>query len=503
MYEINDDQCLFSSSISVNYDKCFIPIAQNFVEGVCKLAGANGKECSQIILLLEECLVYVINKFIDSKMLAHINILVKVIEDKGIYFEIIDIGPPVHESLIPTFDFLDEKSEDGLWYKLVKELSDDFSFVNQFNSGWLIKIYKKIEIINFKKSLLPDVYNREQTQGKKTIRSATDKDIPEIINLVYMTYRYTYWFRDLYDIDSLKLLMEQKVYDITVIDHGDKVIGAFILKYPYDNKLSAELGSAMILPEYRSSTAGMLLMKSVDEYLKSNPYNCDYFMASAVTSHIISQKMLSRVYNGFKPWLIFVNMMPNANFIGISTENEYRESGLYTYHLNRNMDVQYMYLTSEKHKSIISDILENAKCDINIVVEYGDLPEVETELNCEFNKSLQNATISINKLGNDWYSILMNRIFTAMISGIESILLTIPTVQAFSEDMEQKLIELNFIFCGILPRTKNNLDIAYFFSTKDVGFSNVKLYDPIAKNLLYHIECMYNERVNTKLTFLK
>ena len=41
--------------------------------------------------------------------------------------------------MIPLFDVANEDSEAGLWYKVIRELSDKFVFINQFRAGWLIQ----------------------------------------------------------------------------------------------------------------------------------------------------------------------------------------------------------------------------------------------------------------------------------------------------------------------------------------------------------------------------
>jgi len=148
MDEIDND-LIFSSLIKINYDKRFIRTAQNFIENLSRLAGADKKEISQVTLLIEECLAFIIDKYLDSRMAAHIEILFKVTSDKKICVDITDIGPPIHESMIPLFDVLDKTSEAGIWYKVVQGLSDRFVFVNKLGSGWLIQFEKYLDNLAF------------------------------------------------------------------------------------------------------------------------------------------------------------------------------------------------------------------------------------------------------------------------------------------------------------------------------------------------------------------
>jgi hypothetical protein len=144
MLENENDQALFSSLIKINYDKRFIRIAQDFIENLSLLAGASRNEGLRISLLVEECLVFIIDKYLDCRVAAHIQLFFKVTADKKVCIEITDIGPPIHESMITSFDIANENSEAELWYKLVQELSDRFVFINQGGSGWLIQIEKNM-----------------------------------------------------------------------------------------------------------------------------------------------------------------------------------------------------------------------------------------------------------------------------------------------------------------------------------------------------------------------
>lgn len=251
--------------IKINYDSRFIRIAQNFVENLSSLAGASKSESLRISLLIEECLGFIINKYIDRRLGAHIEICFTVTAAKEVHIEITDIGPPIHESMIPSFDITNQDSEAGLWYKLVQELSDEFVFTNRFASGWLIQIGKKIENTTFSASGDDSNGNdspveRTRTSGEKKIRTATSDDIPALIDLAYMTYRYSYLFTDFYDGQALKKLIDEKLYDIMVVEHGSKVIGAYAIKYSDADHTSAEVGSGMVLPEYRDASAVRLLM---------------------------------------------------------------------------------------------------------------------------------------------------------------------------------------------------------------------------------------------------
>jgi hypothetical protein len=419
--------------------------------------------------------------------------------NRTVRIEIIDIGPPIHESMIPLFEITDEQSEEGLWYKLAQGLSDEFSFINLLGNGWLIRIAKKIETIRFNEtsdgsSTADTSAEREKTLGEKHIRPATVDDVPAITNLVYMTYRYSYMFKDLYDAEKLKTIIGEKQYDIMLIEHGSKVIGAVTFKYPESGGQWAELGTAMISPEYRRTNISILIMRIVNDYMRNNSRQCEFFISSAVTTHALSQKMLGRAHQGFKPWMIFLNMTLRPDFIGIDHESGERESGLYVYHPNQKLRVNRLHITSPVHHPIIQELIANTGNEIEVVAKFSH-PETPTStISVNQVDSLQSTTISIESLGSDWFTSLRKKLFSSIVNGMESILVLIPATSPLPMDMEQMLTDLNLVFCGLSLRSLERIDLAYCLSTKPVDFNLIKLHSPVAQNLLNHIEQIHNEQ---------
>ena len=485
-----DDQPLFSSSININYDMRFVRVAQDFVENLSALAGANEAERLKISLLVEECLVFIIDKYIDCRTAAHIQICFMVFGDKKICLEITDIGPPIHESMIPSFDITDENSEAGLWYKVARELADEFAFVNQYRAGWLVRIGKRIEAVTFGaggEAGGKAAVGREQTFGEKHLRPAKVADIPALIDLAYLTYRYTYE-QDFYDEVTLKRYIEEKLYDITVVEHGSKVIGAYAMKYSDAAHSSAELGSAMISPEYRSASAGALILREISGYVQANPYDCAFFMSTAVTSHARSQRMLARVHNGFKPLNLCLNMLLPPEFIGINDRAGGRESLLFVYHLNHALRAGRLYATAAKHLPITSELLAQTGSDIEVRAEFAEPETLESQISIRRFDSQRFAIISIESLGKDWFTALGKAIFSAIVAGVESVKVAIPASTPLPHDMETKLSGLNLVFCGLSLRSLEKVDHVYCLTTKPVDFGQIKLHDPVAQKLLAHIE---------------
>jgi len=496
MDEIDND-LLFSSLIKINYDKRFIRIAQDFIENLSLLAGASRNESLQMSLLIEESLSFIIHKYIDCRVAAYIQICFQVTADRKLAVEITDIGPPIHESMIPSFDIANEDSEEGLWYKVVRELSDKFAFMNKLGSGWLIQIEKNIENVTFNTSeddvrRNGDPAERADRSGEKHIRPATVGDVPALIDLAYMTYRYSYDI-DFYNEDLLKKYIDEKRYNIMLVEHGSKVIGAYAIKYLDTDHLAAEVGGAMILPEYRSGDTISLMQREYDTYVRTNPDHCEFFVSTAVTSHHRSQKAISQMGNGFKPLMLCLNMIARpVQFIGIDYQSGAGESLIFVYHLNHKLKTRKLYITAVNHLPIINELIAYTGNNLEVLTEFSEPENPESQISVQRIDSLKFAAVSIESIGQDWYTVLSKRIFTAIASGIESVKVTIPTSSPLPSDMERMLTDLNLIFCGLSVRSLENIDLAYCLTTKPVDFSLMKLHDPIARKLLMHVEQNYH-----------
>lgn len=489
------DQPLFSSLIKINYDKRFIRMAQNFVENLGLLAGANEKERFHLSLIMEECLSFIMDKYLDCRASAHIQVYCQVHSDKGIRIEITDIGPPIHESMIPSFDITDEVSAAGLWYMLVQKLSDKCEFINRLAAGWLIRVDKKIENLAFRirdEDARPAdaLSSTGDEAGEKQIRPANVGDVPALIDLVYLTYRYSY-MPDFYDGDLLKKHIEENRYEIMLAEHGSKVIGAYAIKHLNSGRTVAEVGSAMIHPAYRDASAVRLLFKGLNAYVAENPHRCDFFMSGAVTSHIRSQKGLARIHRGFKTLAVFLNMVPRPDYVGIDHKNGGRESGAYVYHLNDKIRAQRLYAASPAHLLMIQELVANTGNALEVLAEFSEPGDAITRLTVERARSLQTATILVDSLGQDWFTRLSKALFAEIVSGADSILVSLPASAPLPAGAEGVLADLNLVFCGLYPRSLDRIDLAYCLTTKPVDFGQIRLFEPVARKLLRHIEQHY------------
>ena len=202
---------MVSSLLKIHYDTRFIPVARGFVESMASATGITPDSAARLCLLVEESLAFIMGKYIDSRRDAHIELAFSLDEDATAHIEITDMGPPIHEDRIPAFDVEDAASEPGLWYALVRDIADDFTFHNRRKDGWLIRMARRVDLDPDAHLLAePDDAGASPSLAEHRVRPATPEDAAGIIDLAFLTYRYSY-AADFYDEGLLRQAIADEI----------------------------------------------------------------------------------------------------------------------------------------------------------------------------------------------------------------------------------------------------------------------------------------------------
>lgn len=488
---MSTDTIIFNSNIRVNYENSFITPTQSFIGSLAKISGATEKEIFHLNMVIEEVMAFIIEKFPDDRYENFIDVSFTLQDDKFISVEMTNFGPPIHVARIPEFDVNNEKSIDGLWYKMATNLVDEFEFVNRKKKGWAIAFKKKIADISFLKEE-HQVGGNDEISKNLAIRIAVPEDAPQLVDLAYAAYRYTNTIETYYDIETLGRYIKDGLYHMEVVECEGKIIGSIAIKYSKQNTKSAELGSAMIMPEYRKSLALLRIIRSMDQYHRENPGNLDIFESLLVTSHTISQRSVSKVHNGYKPFSILPGIIRSTNYVEIKNANDSRESILTCYHLCNKLRSDTMY-SSEINKEIIAEIIENSENQIQILTDLATPESKNTELFSSFNDSIKMVTVEVHSFGLDWSSDLRKEIFARNTNNVESVVVRVNTNKPLPVNFEDKLAELNLIFTGLTLYSLSDIRLCYVLIKEAVDFESIQLYDPIAQKLLQHVKQRYFE----------
>jgi len=233
------------------------------------------------------------------------------------------------------------------------------------------------------------------------------------------------------------------------------------------------------------------------KYHKENPRNCNFFVSYAVTTHTRSQKALAKIHQGYKPLSISLNFIPRPEYIGIEDKTDDRETLLNVYHLNDRLTIDRLYAPAGQVE-VIETLMENTGNDISIISTSSTPEKSETSLSDFKIESIKSAIIAVESFGLNWVAALNKKIFSCITSGIESIIVNIPTNDPLPPELEENLADLNIIFCGLSLSSLAEINLSYCLTTKPVDFSLIKLDSPVAQKLLNQIEKNYHCRKTFK-----
>lgn len=479
----------FKTSIKINYDFAFIKPLQSYFENLADTVGANENEIFQLNLVLEETLAFIIEKFPDDRFENYIDVNFSLIENR-IHIEMTNYGPPIHVNQIPNFDINDENTVTGLWYKLCKNLVDNIEFVNRKNNGWLITFTKRLDHVTYQKPVRTEELSEEQSKHL-VARKAIPTDAPQLVDLAYHTYRYSNGIPDFYDMESLEKHIAEGLYDILVIESGEKIIGAISVKYSPHNPKSAEMGSAMVMPEYRKSTALMRIIRGMDQYHRENPRNMEVFESFLVTTHTLSQRSVSKVHHGYKPFSLSLGMIPRPEYKKIEEKIFSRESLLNCFHLCNKLSQEIIYTTSE-NEEIIKELIENSGNTIQTISREEEPHSDHSQMQSFRIETIKSAILSIDTFGKNWQADLRKEIFALSSTGIKAIVLSINSEKPLPHNLNTKLAEQNIIFSGLSILSLSEIKLRYMVIIEHIDFESIQVHDPIAKKLLHLMEENYN-----------
>ncbi len=167
-----------------------------------------------------------------------------------------------------------------------------------------------------------------------------------------------------------------------------------------------------------------------------------------------------------------------------------RESLLNAYHLNGTLQVDTIYAPL-CHADIVGELIENTGNSI-VVSTSPDIPATAlTEINGFAIDALQSAIVTVESIGENWFASLCKNLLKMTAKGCKTVIVSIPSSRPLPVYLDEKLSELNLIFCGLALRSLEDVQLSYVLITEPVDFKLIEVYSPVSRKLLAHIEKHY------------
>jgi len=448
-----------TTQLSTYHDIQAIGIIRSFVAETARFFAADKQELQQLELASEEAAVFIINALIPDRD-EHFTITCQPLAH-GLSFHFEIKGIPVDEENLPVYDSKNPTdSMDGLSFFLIESLTNVVQFQNRGSEGWVLVFEKRLKAfkpLQAQQETDPEVLKR-CAKEKLPITLAQPDDAYALSKLTYFTYRYSYIKEIFYYKNELKdaLSTGKIIAFIGKNSEEEVVINSAFFRSPYCDAI-AEAGMLMSRPEYRMNRALLRLTRMQLQYIKEGDSGIRVLYAKLVTAHTRSQRLLM-AYD-FIPTALRLSVHDQAEFVGLETEEVGRESLLYALTAPNGFEPTTLHVP-QKHYEITSSLLESMEV-FNISTETGEIKSRQTKGIIEKKKEDRNGNITITELGKDWYKWLKNRLNECDNDGLITIHLYIPADQPLPDDIDEKLLEMELFYSGVMMKTLQQWEMVY------------------------------------------
>ena len=448
-----------TTQLSTYHDIQAIGIIRSFVVETARFFAADMQELQQLEVASEEAAVFIINALIPDRD-EHFTITCQPLAN-GLSFHFEIKGIPVDEENLPVYDSKNPTdSMDGLPFFLIESLTNVVQFQNRGSEGWVLIFEKRLKAfkpLQLQQETDPEVLKR-CAKEKLPITIAQPEDAYALSKLTYFTYRYSYVKEIFYYKKELKeALSTGKIIAFTGKNSEEEVvINSAFFRSPYCDAI-AEAGMLMSRPEYRMNRALLRLTRMQLQYIKEGDSGIRVLYAKLVTAHTRSQRLLM-AYD-FIPTALRLSVHDQAEFVGLETEEVGRESLLYALTAPNGFEPTTLYVP-QKHYEITSSLLGSVEV-FNISTQAGEIKNAQTKGTIEKKKEDRNGSITITELGKEWHKWLRNHLNECDNDGLITIHLHIPVDQPLPGDMDEKLLEMELFYSGVMMKTLQRWEIVY------------------------------------------
>jgi hypothetical protein len=221
-------------------------------------------------------------------------------------------------------------------------------------------------------------------------------------------------------------------------------------------------------------------------------YNFKLFYANLVTSHDISQRLITNF--NLKPFALKLSVHEQSEILDIDTNYTQRETHLYSLSfIKQNIETFNIFIPS-KHNTIVKKLFDSISLVPNISNKTLKPIRTDTQFNIEnFVKEFL-VEIKVESFGNNLYQNLKKILKRYSVDGYKTIHLHIPLNKPLPETLESDLNKLGFFFSGVIAKSIDRWYILYAtIEYQKFDFNKIVLYKDLAKDLFNYIKNEYEE----------
>lgn len=385
---------------------------------------------------------------------------------------------------------------EGAGFRIIRRFTDDFLFINRGKEGKEFRLQKKInvhdidELIELSRAKKPKEPQAKASPVTYNISQVSPSDAEDVAKLIYRTYDYSYSKEELYFPKKIEktLTGKEKLGVITRSEDG-RALGYFAILKKEDSNI-AEVGEAVVSPNHRRQG----IMSGMMEHLikVARDHHLLALFGKAVTIHPVSQRVNQKF--GFKATGLMLLETNNVIYKGFDEDYPQPVSVVIDVLPLQKPEEKELYLPA-KHADVILETYSELELPVTNQhpksYKMADKSEAELQINYSDSTSL----IIVENYGPDFSSVL-NEMLDSLIEqeNPNVIYLDLPLENEATPSQFNKLEELGFIYCGLVPFFHNESD--YLRLQKPCitfDFDLIDIHSDFGKSLKSYIRDEYSQ----------
>lgn len=479
----------FIGKLTILSDKQFISQVQEFVKFYARYFNFSGTALQEIDLITEEAILNTIQNTFGDEELGTID--VKIIYQTGKFIiSIEDRGIPI------DFNQLEKSEHSSIGILLMKNLADEFRFVNLGRDGKRLELVKYLPEESIPGLLTPteqvqqDAGQVIQATDTAPIRLISPDDAEMLARLAYRVYGYSYFSFFYYPEKIRELIAKGLLVSAVAVNGQNEIVGNLSLFFESAGARVADSGAAMVDPRYR----GHNLFKGMKLFLKDYAAKNGMYglYSEAVTIHPFTQQG-NITLGARETGIMLAYVKEKLTFKKINNDQlAGQRQAVVLYYLKTGQEPARTVYICEKFFPILKKVYDHLELQREVVRSdtSASHPAIDDNslLSSVFKPDLNVAVISLSSIGRDAFDLIRQQLHEFCLNKVETIYVEMPVDAPSSAVLSDRLTGLGFMLSGVVPEYRNRdyLKLQYLNNVR-VDPAKIVIASELGKELLTEI----------------
>lgn len=467
---------------------------QAWVAEFARCFAMSTDEIARIELVVEEAFMSVVQSAFEGDETGEVAV---VLEQRPGQFVIAveDHGLPL------DLKHLEENEGLALNFLLLKQLLDEFVFINKGKEGKRLELVKNLPAESVATALHEQELGAAAEEAPPALpeppryRLLEPGETLALAQLAYRTYGYTY-VSDFYHPDLIREKIQHGLMESCVAVTADgRIIGALSLFYDQREAKVAECGAAMVDPRYR----GLSLFKEMKRFLFEHARGKGLYgiYSEAVTIHPYTQQG-NLTLGARETGILLSYVSDNVAFKKIGSERMGQRQTLVLFYYRLNPENPREVYVPPVYSGLVGRIYAENRLNRQLreVSETDYRTGVDTQLEIQVrHDSFNDASIELRQIGEDAFEVIIHHTRELCEKKLDAVYLNLPMSSREAAILAGRLAEKGFLFAGVIPELQDG-DILKLQYLNNVLFdpSKVTVVSNTARELLGFIATQYENR---------